>query len=550
MIIYDGRYTDWTKLTKEEGACFFKGPEEFARKMFDLVLDSAHEDICSQITNFLNELYNFSAGFIETENFIVAWVDHIRSWPLYYSTEENSFFLSNNARMVKERLTNFSVDPVSCIEFAMSGYVAGNNTLYDQIKCMQPGEFLIWDKKNKQLRTERLFRYIPDMTQDINPDSWDQNLKKLGEIIDALTKKIISRADGRPIWVPLSGGLDSRLILCKLHEHGYKNISTFTYGPYFNFEAKIAKKVAKNLGVAWHFVSPSMSSIRRYFKDEERKNFWESTDGLKAISSMREFSALMCLREKKKLPNHAILINGQSGDYITGNHISPKWFENIELNMDVFYDVIFKKHYALWGSLNTEDNFQQLKKRIDKLISGIPDLVDSPSKWATMEEVWEYDARQICLVANGQRSYDFFEYDWEMPLWERELVEFCEKLPFQQKRDQRLYKDYLRQYNYQDLFPEEEPYIWRWPPHMMWVVPLAQIIEKVKGSDVKESFYALMRYHGHYSNQFYSFPWATHEKTFEVARNVMSLNVREWATENRDIFSEDILKGMMINHVD
>ena len=258
----------------------------------------------------------------------------------------------------------------------------------------------------------------------------------------------------------------------------------------------------------------------------------------------------MNLRERKFVPDDAIFVNGQSGDYITGNHISKTWTEDKKFTSEDFFQILLKKHYDLWQSLNTQNNFTIIKNRIIELLPSDWKTAKNGIEWATLEEIWEYDARQICLVANGQRSYDFFGYDWEMPLWEKELVDFCETLPLDQKIGQSFYKEYLQDYNYKNLFPEKEPYIWRWPAPMLWVVPMAQIVHLIKDRKAKDNFYALMRYHGHYSNQFYSFPWKTHKRTYMDTRNVMSLNVREWIKENPSIFSKNITKELQTDHVD
>ena len=49
-------------------------------------------------------------------------------------------------------------------------------------------------------------------------------------ITNTIIKRIIDKYEGKKILVPLSGGLDSRLVLAKLVEHGYQNLEAVTYG--------------------------------------------------------------------------------------------------------------------------------------------------------------------------------------------------------------------------------------------------------------------------------------------------------------------------------
>ncbi|MEZ5902360.1 MAG: asparagine synthase-related protein [Alphaproteobacteria bacterium] len=544
MLFLNDIHHNWTeeKIAENTITLLYKGSEKFAHNIINVV--SHCVDLETEIKNHLQSNHDFTSGYIETSTHAVAWVDHIRSWPIFYNMCTGTLSASNNARNLK----NQKIDENSCLEFAMSGYVTGKNTLYENIKCLQPGEFLIWEKNNLKLTLVRYYQYSPNMND--TTQTWDRNKQKLDQILNNLTKKVIQNANGRPIWIPLSGGLDSRILLCKLHEHQYPNLHTFTYGPRYNFESKIAKKVAKKLNVPWYFICPPKKQIKEYFNNEDRKKFWYTTDGYKSIASMREFSALMYLRDKKIIHRNAIILNGQSGDYITGNHISKLWRQDREFSPDDLFQILFDKHYELWSTLKKQENLEIIKERIIALLPDNWTQAKTGIDFASLEEIWEFDARQICLVANGQKSYDYFGYDWEMPLWEKELVDFCEKLPFDQKIDQSLYKEYLKDYNYFGLFSEKESHIWRWPMPMLWVIPIAQIIGLFFGKQKKNNFYALMRYHGHYSNQFYNFSWKTHKKTYAIARNVMSLNVREFIIENPKVFPSKIKNMLVIQNVD
>lgn len=528
----------WKCDHRDDTKFYYKGDKNLA----DQIAASNYSD--QTVESLLKKNNRFASGVVENNNFIIAYTDHIRSWPIFFSCDEAGLVLSNNARLVRDETSLTAIDEISCLEFTMSGYVTGDKTLYSDLKCLQPGEFLTWNKGAKSLSIKRYHRYIPNLAD--TSQTADDNMTRIGEILDQSTKNIIARAEGRPIWIPLSGGLDSRILLCKLLEHGYKNIQTFTYGPRFNFEAKIARKVAKTLNVPWMYVCPSKADIRRYFESVERKQFWNSTDGLKAIASMREFSALMWLREYKLIPDDVIILNGQSGDYITGGHLSDIWTKNKEFKDADFIETIINKHYSLWSNLKTSRNIEVLESRIKDLAALFIDE-NGGLEYAKAEEMWEFDARQVCLVANGQRSYDFFGYDWEMPLWDKELVDFCEQLPFDQKIGQSLYKKYLQNYNYKELFPAKEPYIWRWPLLMMWVVPVAQIVGLVKGRGAKDKFYALMRYHGHYANQFAIFSWRDHKKVHDIARNVIAMNLRHWLKENSEIIPDTILDAVKVD---
>ncbi|NCT41656.1 MAG: asparagine synthase [Alphaproteobacteria bacterium] len=534
----------WQTQQENGISCHYRGERSVANDIVKLIsLENNADKLTEKIEECLSGLKDYTSGVVETPELIVAWVDHIRSWPVYYSYDEDQIYISNDARKVKEHAKLIQIDEAAAIEFAMSGYVTGKNTLYSSLFSLQPGEFLVWRKSDKKPLLKRYYRYIPDLKQKAE---WTENQQALGGILDSLTHKIIERANGRTIWVPLSAGLDSRILLCKLHEHGYQRIKTFTYGPRYNFEAKHAKKIAERLSLPWQMIELSTKELRACFDDEQRKKFWDYADGLKSIPCMREYSAIHALHKSGEVKEGDIFLNGQSGDYITGGHIAPQLLRNGTSTADDFFNALIDKHYDLWSSLKTEDNIALMRERIASLLPEGFENTKANIDWATYAEMWEYDGRQVCYVVNGQRVYEFFGYDWEMPLWEKTLVDFCQNLPLEQKAEQALYKSYLRDYNYKGLFPSKEPYIWRWPMPMLWVVPIARLIGVFAGAKAKRKFYDRMRYYGHYANQYVFFPLSDHKKTYKNARNVISLHVRKWVWEEKSLFDANISKSLSI----
>ena len=65
----------------------------------------------------------------------------------------------------------------------------------------------------------------------------------------------------------MSGGLDSRLILSKLVEKGYKKILAVSYGIKGNSDSKIAKKICKKLNVEWQHITTQKSDYYNFLKN-------------------------------------------------------------------------------------------------------------------------------------------------------------------------------------------------------------------------------------------------------------------------------------------
>lgn len=530
MILIDNTHTKWNHINEGSLNLYYKNNKAFNNTLLDIIKHSAsHENLIKELSAELSQKIDFTSGICENDSYTISWVDHVRSIPVFYSHIDQSLLISNNPRSIRQEADLSKFDKESELEFSMSGYVTGNKTILENLNILQPGEFLVWNKEVKELSIIRYFQYTPEFPEN---DNSEINKKQLGNIIDRIIKKIIKRAAGKTIWVPLSAGLDSRIVLCKLCEYGYENIQTFTYGPKYNFEAKYAKKIAQTLNVPWQEIVLPDHTIRKYFEDDVRKEFWQYADGLKTIPCMREYSAVRYLHDNGLAKPGDIFINGQTGDYLTGGHIPNSWCDHTPKSSEEFFTQLINKHYDLWFNLKSEDNLRSIEKPIEKLL---------PHNWksnltgldlAQYNEMWEYDGRQVCYVINGQRVYEFFGYNWELPLWDKELVDFYQAVPIHQKMEQSLYKDYLKEYNYKGLFPSKDPYIWRWPANMLWVVILARATGLIKGKKAKQEFYARMRNKGHYANQYKFFSQKYHNETYNKCRSIISLYVPVWQSEN------------------
>ena len=80
-----------------------------------------------------------------------------------------------------------------------------------------------------------------------------------------------------------------------------------------------------------------------------------------------DFLAFWLLNKSNKLSSDTVILNGQSGDFITGNHI-PELFNKEQVTKEDLLGAIIKKHYSLWTNLHTEDNLRVIKAKIEKKI--------------------------------------------------------------------------------------------------------------------------------------------------------------------------------------
>ena len=181
----------------------------------------------NSITKVLTTLRGHYSAIIESPLFSFAFVDRIQSYPIYYFKNNDEVCVTNSAILLRNRFKINQICESSLLEFQMAGYVSGKDTIYENLSQLQAGEvlFLIYQKNTE---TKRYFSYWP---KELHKKNEEELLESLHHCTLKTFSQMIETLDGRPVWIPLSGGYDSRLVLSLLLDLKYDNIKTFSYGP-------------------------------------------------------------------------------------------------------------------------------------------------------------------------------------------------------------------------------------------------------------------------------------------------------------------------------
>lgn len=476
----------------------------------------------------------FGALMAEDDGRVVAAVDHCRTRALFHArTVGGGLVVGADARAVADAAgLDHAARPSAGIllDAGLAGYVTGADTLRPGLFQLRPGESLSFDKAARTLTLRRHYRH--DLTAEATAPLGDRAAwrHRLMERLDAAFDRTVERAAGRPILVPLSGGLDSRLVLGKLVERGYPGLRAFSYGPKNNYDALIARDIARRLDVPWTFVSTSGAVARRFHGSATRQHFWDFADGLCSVPNGQDILPLLRLRERGDLAADAFIVNGQSGDFLTGGHV-PAAVAAGQGGWDGMFDAILKKHYALWGSLRTPGNLDLARARI-RAVLDLPETLPpdpGPDVLANLLERWEYEERQSKYVVNGQRVYDFLDLGWDLPLWDRELSDFYRAVPLSLRLDQTLYREALEAWDYRGLYTQGQRKVRGWSPAQRMVMdPLAVALRLVVGRQRRDRLMKYTAYFGRFGNHYQAFGLSEFLRHAQDQRNAVSLWVRCW----------------------
>ena len=404
---------------------------------------------------------------------VLAAVDRVRSIPIAYAREGDGLVIDDQASRMRKRLALGveDIDRDAALAFAMSGFTIGPATLYRNIRQLLPGEFLLCGATGEAPSVRRYALYRP---WRIESRRRDRLLSELAEVTLGILEKLARSAAGRQILAPLSAGLDSRTIVSGLAHIGYRNVHCFSYGHRNNFEAAAAKKIAARLDYPWSFAPFTHHFARAAFASERHRLYHDFADNAAATPVEHDFLALLRMEGAGWIAEDAILVNGQTGDYITGSHIPPSLAGPLSGTDGrgreaMLFDALVAKHYDLWPGLRTEENLDRIRTMLWSELEAAGAPFDDPEASFALYELSEFQNRQCKYVIAGQRAYEFFGYDWRLPMWDNDYLDFWERTPLSAKVDRNLFREMLEKENWGG--------VWRGGPAPRyltprWIVPL------------------------------------------------------------------------------
>jgi len=372
---------------------------------------------------------------------VYAAVDRARSIPLFYGVRGREAYLSDDANWVRESLGLSEGHEPASTEFLLGGFVTGRETLVPGVKQLPAGDVVrLWDDGAAvHVGTEQWYRYLH------TPDARASEAE-LTERLDAALlrcfERLVDYAGGRTIVVPLSGGYDSRLLLTLLRRLEYPKLIAFSYGRPGNGEAVVSRSVARQLGVDWHFVPYSNEAWRRWFHSEERRAYYRMADGLSVLPLLLDWPAVGELRRRGAVPEDAVFAPGLSGDLHAGSRSRrvPQFYRPEPVPRDVMVTSLLRSAFALWDwSAQERELHPVLARRVEDGLGEYDDFPDGASAF----ESWDSRERVSKYIVNSVRAYEFWGYDWWIPFWDAEFLDFWTHVPVEWRTGQRLYLPYV-----------------------------------------------------------------------------------------------------------
>lgn len=356
--------------------------------------------------------------FDKRENKFFTMSDHIGSKPIYYYSDNEYCYCSNNYYNLLCSLKNDNIkvnlDVESAYLLLTYGYVFENRTIVNEIKRLKVGHYGVYENG----RVNQIEYWKLSNTENLS------NETDAIEGIDFYFKQALKQAFEKDIEhglrhiVSLSGGLDSRMTTWVAHELGYTEQMNITFSQSDYLDEKIPKQISSDLKHEW------------LFKSLDNGLFLEDIDEITRISGGNVLYYGLAhghsMYKRIKFDNFGILHTGQLGDVVFSS---------------------FSRGTNIKNRINIGEGAYS-KRLLHKLSENILEYnYDN-------EEIYKMYIRGFYVANHGLLPCMNYTETYS-PFYDIETLKYALSLPLKLRADHNLYKQWiLRRY------PNAAKYIW------------------------------------------------------------------------------------------
>ncbi len=231
--------------------------------------------------------------------------------PLYYAFHKETFYFASEQKALFTAGVPLQISQNGLEEFIFNRFVAGENTLFKNVKKIVPGHVMTLDSQGKSTVEKwwDLKAEIENHPTIENPVDWFTQT-----FDDSIRLRMVSDV---PVGVFLSAGLDSSSILASLFHNKYKDIQAFTIGfkEEEHNEAAIAQRLAEQF--KYPFNSTTVEDNQLYEKLVAATYFQD--EPLMHLSEPHLLALAQLAQSKVK-----VVLSGEGADELMGGYVRYK----------------------------------------------------------------------------------------------------------------------------------------------------------------------------------------------------------------------------------
>lgn len=388
----------------------------------------------------------------ENTNKVILATDRYRSIPLFYMVDKG-ISISDNFMLLEDYLKKTDYDRTSELQFLLSGYISGSNTLIKSVSKVEPGTIVTLSEKGIE-SSSSYFVHFPNLGSVSDKIDLELELKKR---ILGLKNRIVKVCKNKRVFVPLSGGNDSRLILWLLYESGIKNVICYTYGVKSNPQRNIASRIAERLGYEWYFIDYTRTRWQKDLLEEDLKEFLLFSSNGTSLPHIQDYPAVKELHRLGLITESSIFLPGHVGDAwasefasedLSSTYPHPPQEYHSEF-LDIFNSKVVSfliyRHFMFFPVSKRLWNTKEYSNLIERVKNDLKSYKSYRSEeiWLGME--WILRNRTCLWIVNSIRTYEYFGSSYFLPLADYDLINFFRGLPMQHVIDRNLYSKVLKE---------------------------------------------------------------------------------------------------------
>jgi len=421
--IYD--YEDQKRQLEKKGYLFkVNNDAEFILHLF--------EEKGLQFADDLNGSFVCAIWDKKRKKLIVA-NDRYGLRPLYYTELASKLIFSSEVKPITSFPGfNKEINLRAIPDLLAFGSMLGENTLFENVYLMPSGSIMVYEQGKLTISKYWDFEY--------NEDYPKRDLSDYCEELHYLFHQAIKRQSkgNHKIGVPLSGGLDSRVVGAYLHKEGVL-FSAHTYGVKRCYDFRFARRVARALKAAHYFYETNGEYIPDYHSVSLRL-----TNGMLDI----------CDTQQIILPTEIyndcdVLHIGFMADVIFGGSYIREYILNLSHEKELpnlVYDSFsffiqdrIQKN-ILRNSINRKVKNSSLEKISWRLSQTNAKLSVNKADYVYLHE----RAKRFTINANLILLNQRLEY--RTPTYDNDLMDFALKLPPEMRINSLLYTELIKRY--------------------------------------------------------------------------------------------------------
>jgi len=346
--------------------------------------------------------------------------DRARSHHLLFTRAGDTWIISDDPQELRRHAPTWARDEQAAEVFLHAGFTPGTRTLAHEVYATPAGSVVeLRSDGTWSSRSWETYRYDADPIT--SPEEFAGVFRTA---LDTAVERVLQETDGRQLLVPLSGGLDSRLLAVWLKRHGARDVVTFTYGVPGSTEVAISRGVAEALEMDWFTVDLDPTEMARTWAGPDGVDFQKRTWGLTSLPHVQDWYALLQMRRNALIDTDAVFLPGHT---IVGNMHDEHLLEGGPSRNDVLTTVA-RHHSLLQGDRSAWRHLPLLRRAVVQGAQEVSfpigrgeDLAGSGRSIQELVERVNLQERQAKYINESFKAYEAFGYGWALPMLDTEV---------------------------------------------------------------------------------------------------------------------------------